>query len=519
MDYAEVAQIRDVQEFSEGVRAVRSEMASVPYRPGYHFLTPTNWMNDPNGTIFWKGRYHLFYQHNPNGPYHGTIHWGHAVSEDLVHWRDLPIALFPNTEGADERGCYSGTAFINKDGIPTIIYHGLPHGICIATSSDDMLLNWEKHPDNPVIPNPGADDEYMVTGAPCAWVEGDTYYALTGNSGDTVPLDRTFLFRSKDLAHWEYMHTFYEGGRLTEQGEDCAVPDFFPLGEKHMLLFASHSRGAQYYLGTYAGNRFIPEVHERMQFATVPGRRGVFCEALTLADGDGRRILFGRIAEGRYDDIQLASGWSGVCSLPRVLSLSDEGTLRIEPAPEFDVLRRDHQHFSEIHIGSNSTVRLEGVRGNSLEIAAVLEGESAEEFGLKVCCSPGGEEQTLIRYRHGPWYGKQKVRHPWLVLDLSRSSANPDVRNREPQMGPLRLPGLNLAFSSGQVLSIADPIELRAFVDRSVVEVFANGVQCLTGRIYPDRPDSLGVELFARGGDAKLRSMDVWQMAPIWPVA
>ena len=95
MDYAEIAGIRDAYSFSEGAKAVRETMASDPYRPGYHFLPSANWMNDPNGKIFWKGKYHVFYQHNPNGAFWGMMHWGHAVSDDLVHWEDLPIALTP----------------------------------------------------------------------------------------------------------------------------------------------------------------------------------------------------------------------------------------------------------------------------------------------------------------------------------------------------------------------------------------------------------------------------------------
>ena len=494
MEFAEVARISDVREFSKGAKAVRDEMASVPHRPRYHFLPPANWMNDPNGALFWKGRYHLFYQHNPYAAYWANMHWGHAVSEDLVHWTDLPIALAPTPGGADEVGCWSGTAFVNKEGEPTLIYFGKPHGNCIATSHDD-LLTWEKHPANPVIPHPTGSEEYRVFD-PCAWIEEETTYSL---SGGITPdgHDVASMFLSEDLEHWEYMHALYKGGVFTEKGEDCACPDFFPLGDRHMLLFTSHARGAQYYIGTYANHRFTPERHGRMQFAQSPGRRGVFCEGLTLKDENARRILFGRISEGRHEDVQRASGWSGVSTLPRVLSLSDDGTLRIDPATELAALRRNHRRVSDVLIGTNTSVRLEDFQGDCLEIAAILEGDGAEEFGLKVRCSPGGEEQTLVRYC--PTYS-------FVALDISRSSVSDDVRDREPQTGSLEL-------------DAGTPLELRVFVDRSIVEVFANGRQCLTARIYPDRPDSLGVELFSRGGKARVQSLDAWEMASIWPVA
>ena len=160
----------------------RYELAADPYRPAYHYLAPANWMNDPNGTIYWKGRYHVFYQYNPDGAYWGNIHWGHASSEDLVHWEDHPIALRPAADGPDREGCWSGTAFVNREGLPTFIYHGVPDGICIATSVDDMLEKWEKHPANPVIPEPQEGAEYQIRGAPCAWVEDDTYYGITGRT-------------------------------------------------------------------------------------------------------------------------------------------------------------------------------------------------------------------------------------------------------------------------------------------------------------------------------------------------
>ena len=177
-------------------------------------------MNDPNGPIFWKGKYHMFYQHNPYAAFHGgrtgTMHWGHAVSDDLVHWRDLPIALTPEPGSPDRDGCYSGAAFINRDGVPTAIYHGVAAGadggICLASSSDDLLERWQKHPANPVIPNPSAADEYQVAGAPCAWVDGDTYYAITGVCYAASTIVVGYLVDSPHLRLFAYWQPLAELG-------------------------------------------------------------------------------------------------------------------------------------------------------------------------------------------------------------------------------------------------------------------------------------------------------------------
>ena len=370
-----------------------------------------------------------------------------------------------------------------------------------------MLINWEKHPANPIIPNPQAGDEFRISGAPCAWIEGDTYYALTGNSGSAPP-DTAYLYTSKDLAHWEYLHPFYEGGIFTEWGEDCGCPDFFRLGDKHILSFTSHPRGAQFYIGTYANQRFTPERHKRLALGDT-GRPGVYNEGLTLLDDKGRRILFGRFHEGRYSYVQRASGWAGMFALPMVLSLSDDGDLLMEPVPELEALRGEHAHFSDIQLNTDEDCQLDEIRGDQLEIRAVFEWESAEEFGLKVCCSPNGEEQTLVRFNLNPWSANrapQEIRPlRELILDANRSSISSEVSNRESQRCTFDLP-------------YGEPIELRVFVDRSVVEVFVNDRYYLAKRIYPARPDSLGVQLFARGGSATVRSLDVWQMGAIWPI-
>ena len=477
---------------AEHIPLPRYQITSDPYRPLYHFSAPANYLGDPNGTIYWKGKYHLFYQYNPDGAFDNSqrMHWGHAVSEDLVHWSDLPIALTPTPGGPDRSGCWSGGA-LNNNGVPTLIYYGHPEGNCIAVSNDE-LITWEKHPANPVIPYPPEGDSWRPFD-PCAWQEGNTWYSLSGGKLHGIG-DTAFLCKSKDLVHWEYMHPFYISELDKAPESDCAVPDFFPLGDRCMLLFASHERGVQYYIGIYANHRFYPEHHGRMNFGEFGVESGHLCAGFTLLDGMNRRILFGWIPEGRREAVQRAAGWAGVMSLPRLLSLSDAGALQIEPVPELAILRRNHHRLTDLRIGPDTSIPLDKVDGDCLEILAIFELGNAGTLGVKVCCSPDEEEQTLIYYEPG---GRS------LVLDADRSSVDPDVVNRGVQRGPLEL-------------AADEPLTLHIFVDRSVVEVFANHRQCLTKRIYPAREDSRGVQLFAEGGEAKLHSIDVWDMAAIW---
>jgi len=469
-----------------------------PHRPRYHFTPPANWMNDPNGAMFWKGQHHVFYQYNPNGSFHDTIHWGHAVSADLVHWTHLPVALTPTPGEPDSGGCWSGGPAIDNNGIPTIAYHGRPGGICIASSRDD-LMTWEKWPENPVIPAPSEDRREWRVSAPCVWKESETWYLISGSYVGKVRAlgvsrDAAFLFRSRDLTHWEYMHRLYDPGNES----DCAVPSFFPLGGKHVLLFASHTRGCQYYIGTYRDQKFTPERHGRMNFTGFTGfRRQAFCSGdliapICWADGRDRRIMTAWIAEGRTVERQREAGWAGVMSLPRLLSLRADGSLRIVPVPELQALRRNHRRFTGLRGGpGNFCLPLKEIEGDCLEIAAVIDPGDAETVGLKLRCSPVGDEETLVVYDPAKQH---------LTLDVTRSSPTTTPVNRNPQTGPL-------------TLADNEPLKLHIFVDRSVIEVFANDRQCLTKRIYPSI-ESVGTAFVTRGGCAAIESIDAWNIEP-----
>ena len=474
----------------------RKRLAALdPYRPLYHFSSPENYMNDPNGLCQWRGLYHLFYQFRPADV--DRVHWGHAVSEDLVRWRDLPVALYPTTE----RDCFSGQTLVEDDRV-IAIYHGTQSGNAIATASDDLLLDWTKHPNNPVIPGDNASESagYRVFD-PCIWKEADGYYSISGTyqdgerGVDAVGVDH--LFRSKDLAEWEYLGPLMEDAFFAEPGEDAAVPNFWPIGNgRHMLLLFSHKRAGRYYIGKYDAetHRFAPETHGRMNYG--PWVVGSLHAPSAAIDDAGRYLGIFNVHTGRDADET-----DELMTLPRHYWLDADNSLRMAPVRELETLRTDHRSIGATEIPANGEVALDGIGGDSVEIRATIEPGAAREVGLYVLKSPDGSERTRISLYPND---HRRFDTSSLQIDVSESSTRADVWARTAETGPLKL-------------APNEPLELRVFIDRSIIEVFANDRQCLTVRVYPGRDDSRGASLFARGGAARLASLDCWGMGSVWP--
>jgi len=500
------AENENIGQMVNNARALREKFLSDPYRPGYHFVIPEGLANpfDVNGAIFWKGRYHLFYIFQQEGRGHC---WGHISSIDMVHWRHHPVALIGKEEGKPDRGMFSGCAFVNMDGVPTIIYHGVKAGTCIATSTDDNLEVWTKSEHNPVIKETKkGDPNYRVYNVfdPVAWIHDGHYYAALGNAQILWKLrdelkpeekgDRLFLFRSDDLINWQYLHPLYEPNpKWTGPLEDNACPEFFQLGDKWVLLFISHSRGCQYYIGRYENEHFYPESHGRMSWTDS----GFFAPE-SLRDDKDREIMWSWIFDRRDGQTQRESGWSGTFSLPRVLSLAEDNTLRINVPEELETLRYNPVTLKDLVIkaeffNSFSEMPLKQITGNSIELSIEMVGDGASRMGVKVCASPDGKEQTLVYY---------DAEHKMLKIDTTRSSLGEGQKTIEG--GPFELkPG--------------EPLKLRVFVDKSVVEVFANGRQAVMRRIYPTRTDSVGVSIFSTGGNADVSVLKKWDIMPSNP--
>ena len=472
-------------------KALRQKVASDPLRPQYHLLPASNWMNDPNGPIFFRGRYHMFHQYNPKGAVWGNMNWAHATSPDMVHWFHEPIALAPTPSGYDRDGVFSGSAVLDG-GTPTVIYTGvLPPGSdaeatlrdgkhvwrevqCLAVAKDDELLTWNKLPE-PVIasPPPGL----RVTGFrdPVMWREGDSWMLILGsgfkNRGGAI-----LLYRSPDLRRWTYLHTLVEApgnGKQTvnsvDNGEMWECPDFFPLGDKHVLLISTMGK-VFWKVGTYKDQRFSPEKEGVVDW-------GAYYAAKSMPDRDGNRILWGWIPETRPEAEHSAAGWAGAMSLPRVLSLNAENELQMEVAPAVQQLRRSHSGFS----GNMNSARqkvLDSVR--ITDLAAEL----SVEFQLK------------------PWQAFSLRLSPESGEDFAVITCVDKTEGREIRVNNLVAP---LSGAPGSV-------RLRIFLDASVLEVFANGATVMTVRVYrvPSGPLHLSFE-----GEAEVNSVDVWQIQPI----
>ncbi len=478
-------------------------VASDPQAPRFHFIAPegTAMPFDPNGAIFWKGKYHLFYIfQDPDLPQGGHC-WGHASSTDLLHWTFHPTALAP-AEGDPDWGIFSGGACVSPDGVPTIVYHGCGCGTCIATSTDDDLLVWTKSPHNPVIVEPQEGEPgYGVYNVfdPHPWVEGDTAYVALGAKVKPHNLrDTLYLFRSTDMINWEYLRQFYAPNpNWTGEEEDCACPDFFPIGDRYMLSCISHPRGARYYLGRYDNGTFVPEEHHRMCF---PG--GSCFAPESLLDEQGRRIFWAWVIDQRRGQAGWANGL-GVMTMPRIFSLDADGQLLIDPPVEFEKLRSNHRRKDNVVIPDGEEGILSGVRGDVLELSVEATVPEDGLFGLWVRVSEDQAERTGIIF--DPAEGT-------LSVDADRASLSGNVFYGYKLMmagwqEDVRIQRAPFTLASGEKL------HLRIFIDKSILEVYANGRQCITQRIYPTKEDALGVHVFSRGGDTTIHALDAWDLA------
>lgn len=505
----------------------RRKLSHDKYRPIFHYVNPEGNMNDPNGLCFWKGYWHLFYQAYP--PEDKRQHWGHAISKDLVIWHDLPYAIYPDPE----RAVYSGSTFVENDRV-IAMYHGTMAGNMIAISSDPLLLNWEKITGKAVIPIvsiTGFEQPYSVFD-PCLWEKEGIYYSLSAGrknlSSGSYPVMANYLFRSKDLINWEFMHEFVENDRFTIPGDDGACPYFWPIGDKYILNFFSHMSGGQYLLGNYdkARDKFIVTSGGKYNHGAVsPG--GIHAPS-AAPDGNNGLIIIFNMNPGKPTE-----GWNQIMSLPRRLTLSQNDVILQEPAGDLNKLHINGVHIGERKLPANKEIVFNEIKGNAMEINGEIDMLGSQIVQINVLRSPKMEEFTRINIYKEKGYTKglnyisangtvmlpadllatltgeksynqaPRIQQSLISIESDNSSTLTDVRLRPPETAPF-------------LLEKDETIKLKIFIDKSVVEVFVNGKQCVAVRVYPGREDSIGFSVKSVNQNALIKSLDAWQMKSIY---
>lgn len=470
---------------------LRQRLASDPLRPQFHLLSAQDWMNDPNGPIYWKDHYHMFFQYNPNAARWGDMHWAHAISTDMIHWRHLPVALAPTPGWDDANGCFTGSA-VNDHGKPTLIYTGvktvapehatLRDGVhnfrevqCLATSSDLELRTWKKWP-RPILEPP---DDQLLTGFrdPFLWQEGSQWYLGVG-SGQRKQGGRILLYRSLNLRDWEYLHSLASGnwtGRDSinpvDSGEMWECPDFFPLGGKHVLLYSTAGQVL------WESGELDPR-----ELVFHPQRRGVldhgaYYAQKTQLDARRNRILWGWIPETRPEAEFVAAGWAGCMALPRILSLDADGDLEMRFAAGLESLREKRLFAKNAPVCSLShtlrDIRIENVAG---------------EFRWT---TKSPRSSFTLQDRGGPWWSLTLEPKDASTAKLSVNGKTVDV-----PVGP------------------EQACDFHLLLDASVAELICNARYAITTRIYrkPDGP--LGINV-TNSDPANASSLEVWQLLPI----
>lgn len=450
--------------------AIRKAMESVigaipkaeadPERPVYHFRPPAYWNNDPNGTIFYKGWHHLFYQHNPFGAVWGHMHWGHARSQDLVNWEHLPIALWPSVEKGEEH-VFSGAAIPGPEGRPRLFYTSIGQRDpeqWMAIPADDELIAWSKAPDNPMLTGKlhGSRKVYEWRDPFLFREAGRTFMVCGGNSNAQAGGGgEVHLYESHGrLGEWKYIGPVFEYRERTVVNIEC--PNLFKLGSKWVLLISPH-RPCEYFIGTFDPDRgkFSPDSHGILDAGTSYASN-------ISTDEKGRTILWlwGRTATNPD------RGWNSVMVMPRILAIGPDGYLRQTPAPEFQNLRGE---VSSVPATPLTARPLPVGSGDCLEIEAEFTAEKAAGFGLRL-------RGTQIAYNAG--------------------SGNLTVGATTTMLGRCKT------------------VRLHVFLDKRVVEVYANDGAVALFTTVDASSRNLQVEAFAQGGSARLESLRMWPMKP-----
>jgi beta-fructofuranosidase len=457
-------------------QAAAAKVKNDPSRPTFHILPPANWMNDPNGLLYRNGIYHLFYQYNPYGDEWGNMHWGHVRSKDLARWERQPIALWPSKSRGEDH-VFSGSAVVRKDGTPMLFYTSIgkrnPEQWA-AIPDDPELITWKKHPANPILTEAlHGDTKIHEWRDPYLFdVNGKTHMVCGGNlnaSKGGQGIVAVYRADNDDLTSWTYLGILFQHPDAAVKNIEC--PIFFPLEGKWVLI-VSQGQPVDWFVGSLEEStmRFTPETRGKLDYGHV------YAPNVLLNAPDTTPILWGWI-----NGVPAGKGWRHCQTLPRALALDDARLLQ-SPHTSITLARPSVTNkTADLFLEQDtSQVAPEPISGAALEIQARFALGRARVLGLDVLRSSDGMRSIPIRYDATA-----------KTLSLGDTTA------------PLVLPPR------------ADILDLRVFVDHSIIEVYADAGRVCVTRAVDFHPNELGISAIAEGGNSRV-ALTAWDQPTIW---
>ncbi len=496
-----------------------------PHRPQFHFSPPAKWMNDPNGMFYYEGEYHLFYQYYPDSTVWGPMHWGHAVSRDLVHWEHLPVALFPDSLGY----IFSGSAVVDwknssglgKNGQAPLVaiytYHN-PEGERAGRNdfqyqgiaySNDRGRTWTKYPGNPVIPNTDNIDDFRDPKV--IWDENSQQWVMVFAAYDHVK-----FWGSSDLIHWSHLSDF--GKTWGVHGGVWECPDLFPVqvegtGETKWVLLLSINPGSpnggsgtQYFVGHFNGKAFELDP----AFApSVSGERAVWLDygrdnyaGVTWSDipkADGRRLFIGWMSNWDYAQAVPTAVWRSAMTLPRELTLRQTSAgyrIFLQPVRELRAIRQDTVEIQRMDVAGQLDISAQAVTSPA-QMEMVLEFEYAAglqpDFGIEISNTKGERYRVGFNAATDMYYSDRTQ-----AGDVSFSNTFAPTVHNAPRLGTGRT------------------VKMHLFFDAASAELFADdGATSMTDIFFPSETFNR-ISLYAVNGGVRLLRGSAFPLQRIW---
>lgn len=487
------------------------ELYKEMYRPEFHFSPKQNWMNDPNGMVYFKGEYHLFFQYHPDGTEWGPMHWGHAISEDLIHWEEMPIALYPDEHGV----IFSGCAVVDWNNT-TGFFEDEPGLVAIYTNTDqypgsdrsrqrqsiafskDQGRSWLKYEGNPVLVDESITD---FRDPKVFWHQETKKWVMVLATEQSIT-----LYTSDNLLEWERASEFGATAGSHDGVWEC--PDLFSLpldgdetNQKWVMIVSigdnpQYKEGSrtQYFIGEFDGETFINDHSDDTILWLDHGRdnyAGVSWSDIPIQDG--RRMYIGWMSNWRYANQVPTSVWRSSMTIPRELSLKtvhNEVRLMQQPVRELETIKESVTEHKQKVIMENDVIKQSIPPLCELHLKMDLE-ETAQ---FELTFHHSREENTTISYDSN---------HELLSL------------NRE-ESGNSQFSDSFSTIQSAELQTEEGNLELKILLDRASVELFANsGEVTMTSLIFPEEL-AQEISLASKEGKIVLKHFTITELASIW---